>query len=72
MNEDQIFEIASNSGALDCLSFNSYHEIISEKEDFYKIKSEFENKIDKLTYSGIEWRPSIFLNLNKDRKEKNF
>ncbi len=72
MNEDQIFEIATNSGALDCLSFDSYHEIISKKEDFYKIKSKVENKIVDLTYSGIEWRPSIFLNLEGEKKKKIF
>ena len=45
----------------------NYHEIISEKEDFYKVKSEFEKKLDKLLYSGIEWRPLNYLNLNKEQ-----
>ena len=44
MNEDQIFEIATNSGALDCLSFNSYHEIISKKKIFTKLKVKLKTK----------------------------
>ena len=28
-------------------SFKNIHEIITEKEDFYKVKSEFEKKIEK-------------------------
>ena len=34
------FEIAINSGAKDCSKFKDFHEIITEKEDFYKIKTE--------------------------------
>ena len=69
-NEEEIFEIASNSGAKDCFNLDNYHEVISEKEDFYKIKSEFEKKLDNFQYSGIEWRPLSYLDLNKDQGEK--
>ena len=39
---------------------------------FDPIKSKVENKIVDLAYSGIEWRPSIFLNLEGEKKEKIF
>ncbi len=67
--EDQIFEIATNSGAKDCLNIDNHYEIITEKEDFYKVKSEFEKMLDNFVYSGIEWRPLNYLILNK--KEQN-
>ena len=38
-SEDEIFEIATNSGAKDSLNLKDYHEIITEKEDFYEVKS---------------------------------
>ena len=38
-----------------------FHEIITEKEDFYKIKTELEKKIDSFLYSAIEWRAKITL-----------
>ena len=44
------------------INFDKYHEIISEKDDFYKVKSEFEKKLNNFKFSGIEWRP---LNLIK-------
>ena len=69
-SEEEIFEMATNSGAKDCLNLNNYHEVISEKEDFYKVKSEFEKKLDNFQYSGIEWRPFSYLNLNKGQSEK--
>ena len=65
-----MFEIATNSGAKDCLNLGNYHEIISEKEDFYKVKNEFEKKLDNFEYSGIEWRPLSYLDLNKEQSEK--
>ena len=69
-DEEEIFEMATNSGAKDCFNLDNYHEIISEKEDFYKVKSEFEKKLDNFKYSGIEWRPFSYLNLNKEQSEQ--
>ena len=68
--EDEIFELAINSGAKDCLHLENYHEIISEKEDFYKLKSELEKKLNKFEYSGIEWRPLSRINLNDEQSKK--
>ena len=36
----KLFEIAINSGANDCSKINGYHEIVTKKEDFYKIKNQ--------------------------------
>ena len=69
-SEDEIFELATNSGAKDCFHLKNTHEIISEKEDFYKVKSELEKKLDNFQYSGIEWRPISYLSLNKDQSKK--
>ena len=70
IKEEEIFEIAINAGAKDCLSLNNLFEIITEKEDFYKIKTELEEKIEFFTYSSIEWRPSNYLKLNKEQSEQ--
>ena len=72
ISEEEIFEIASNSGAKDCFNLNDFHEIISEKEDFYKVKSQFERKLDNLLYSGIEWRALANLEINKEQSDKIF
>ena len=68
--EEEVFEIATNSGAKDCLNLDNRYEIISEKEDFYKVKSEFEKKLDNFEYSGIEWRAFSHLDLNEDQSKK--
>ena len=70
ISEEEAIEIAINSGAKDCISFKDFHEIITKKKDFYKIKTELEKKIDNLAYSAIEWRALNYLRLNKDQSEK--
>ena len=69
-NNDEALELAINSGANECESTKEYHEIISEMKDFYKVKSEIENKISNIIYSGIEWRAHNVLKLSKEQKEK--
>ena len=70
LNNDEALELAINSGANECVSSTEYHEILSEMKDFYKVKSNIENKIGNFIYSGIEWRAHNVLKLSKEQKEK--
>ena len=70
IKEEDIFEIAINAGAKDCLNLNKIFEIITSKEDFYKIKTELEKKIENLDYSSIEWRSLNYIDLNKDQSSQ--
>ena len=70
IKEEEIFEIAINAGAKDCVSLDKIFEIITEKEDFYKIKTELEKKIEIFDYSSIEWRPLNYIDLDKDQSEQ--
>ena len=70
IKEEEVFEIAINAGAKDCINLIETFEIITAKEDFYKIKTTMEKKIENLDYSAIEWRPLNFIDLNKDQNEK--
>ena len=70
ISDDEVFEIAINAGAKDCSQLNGIHEILTEKEDFYKVKTLLEKKISFFSYSGIEWRALSYLNLNKDQSKK--
>ena len=67
IKEDELFEIAINAGAKDCLPLDKIFEVITEKEDFYKVKIELEKKIDAFDYSSIEWRPLNYIELDKDQ-----
>ena len=70
IKEEDLFEIAINAGAKDCKSLEDVFEIITEKVDFYKIKTALEKKIETFIYSSIEWRPFNYIVLNKDQNEQ--
>ena len=69
-NDVDILEIAINAGAKDCISGDEIHEITTEREDFYKVKSEIEKKVESFHYSGVEWRPHSYIDLKKEDNEK--
>ena len=70
IKEDELFEIAINAGAKDCINLKDAFEIITEKEDFYKIKTELEKKINSFSYSSIEWRPLSYIEISKDNSQR--
>jgi len=74
ISDNDILELAINSGAEDCSSNGLQHEIITEKENFYKVKTEIEKKIKEFVSSGIEWLPinKISLDHEKTKSVLNF
>ena len=70
IREEELFDIAISTGAKDCITLDEVFEIITEKGDFYKIKSELEKKIKNFNYSSIEWRPLSYIDLNRAQGEK--
>ncbi len=70
ISDEKILDFAVKAGAKDCFSYKDFHEVITNKEDFYKIKIELEKLVKILTYSGIEWRPKSQVSLkNGEEKE---
>ena len=69
ITDEALLDFAAKSGAKDCFSFKSFHEIITRKEDFYRIKIEAEKIIKKFIYSDIEWRPKNPINLNIEEEK---
>jgi YebC/PmpR family DNA-binding regulatory protein len=74
VSENDILELAINEGAEDCISSGPYHEIITLKENFYKVKIKIDNKIKKFLSSGIEWLPinKVLLDEEKTKSVLNF
>ena len=69
ISDEKILELSINAGAKDCFNNSEYHEILTERGDFYKIKNEIEKNIDSFIYSGIEWRPQTYLNISKEESD---
>ena len=74
ISDNEILELAINAGAEDCSSDALHHEVITTKDNFYKVKLEIEKKIQEFISSSIEWLPTnkISLDQEKTRSVLNF
>ena len=69
ITDNDILELAINSGAEDCSSYGKYHEVVTSKDNFYKVKTEIEKRIQEFTSTGIEWIPLNKISLNKEKAD---
>ena len=68
MSEEDVFELAIESGADECNSNNEYHEIQCSVNEIYNVKKKLEIKVKNFISTEIEWIP---LNSVKIAKEKH-
>ena len=66
INDEKIFDLAIEAGAIECISNEDYHEIQTNMDDIYDIKKKLEKNISNFLSTEIEWIPlnEIFLNEN--------
>tara|TARA_B100001123_G_scaffold92852_1_gene106853 strand:+ start:101 stop:850 length:750 start_codon:yes stop_codon:yes gene_type:complete len=69
ISDNEILELAANSGADDCISNETFHQVIVSKDSFYKVKTEIEKKIVDFISAGIEWLPINKISLNKEKTQ---
>jgi len=67
ISDEAILELAVESGAEECISNEHFHEIFCSKEQFYKVKTAIEKKVDNFIHSGIEWHALNQLDLKEDQ-----
>ena len=67
ISDNDILELAIVGGAEDCSSRGLQHEIITTKDNFYKVKREIEKKIEEFISVGIEWLPINKISLDKEK-----
>ena len=67
ISDNDIFELAISGGAEDCSSSGLYHEVITSKDNFYKVKLEMEKKIEEFISADVEWLPINKISLDKEK-----
>jgi len=67
ISDNDILELAINGGAEDCSSNGQYHEVITAKDNLYKVKLEIEKKIQQFISSDIEWLPINKISLDQEK-----
>ncbi len=70
ISDEEMLELAINSGAEDCSSAGSFHQITAEKDDFYKVKVKIEKKIQEFISAAIEWLPMNKIILDKEKMKQ--
>jgi YebC/PmpR family DNA-binding regulatory protein len=69
ISEEQMLELAIESGAEECISHNDYHEVQCAMSEIYNVKKKLEKIIVNFISTEIEWIPLNNVNVEKDREE---
>jgi len=69
IDEESIFELAIEFGANECFSNENLHEIHTNNNEIYEVKSKLEKKIQNFLSTEIEWVPLNIINLSGENKD---
>ena len=69
IKEDQILELAIESGASECVSNEDFHEIHCDKKNVYNIKKILEKNVVNFISTDIEWIPNSKVMISKENLE---
>jgi len=67
ISDNNILELAISEGAEDCVSNGLHHEVITAKDNFYKVKLKIEKRIKEFISAGIKWQPKNKISLDKEK-----
>ena len=70
IDEEKVFNLATDAGANDCIFHNNYYEIHTNNDEIYDVKNQLEKEISNFISTEIEWVPINKINLNEEDKEK--
>ena len=69
ISDEQIFELAIESGADECISHEDFHEIQCPMNEIYNVKKNLEKTNANFIYTEIEWIPLNSTDVEKDKIE---
>ena len=69
ITDENIFELALDSGADECISGDDFHEIQCSINEIYNVKKKLEKIVANFISTEIEWIPLNSVDVEKDRRE---
>ena len=69
ISDENIFELATESGADECISHDKFHEIQCSTNDIYNVKKKLEKVISNFISTEIEWISRNNTDIKKDRQD---
>ena len=70
IEDDQIFELAIEAGADECISKNEIHEIHCSINEIYNVKKKLEEKINNFISTEIEWLALNSVKITDEKKQE--
>ena len=70
IEDDQIFELAIDAGADECISKNEIHEIHCSINEIYNVKKKLEEKINNFISTEIEWLAFNSIKITGEKKQE--
>ena len=69
ISDENIFELAIDSGADECISYDEFHEIQCPVSEIYNVKKKLEKIVANFISTEIEWVPLNSVNITNDRRD---
>jgi YebC/PmpR family DNA-binding regulatory protein len=69
ISDENIFELAIDSGADECISHDKFHEIQCPVNEIYNVKKKLEKIVANFISTEIEWIPLNSVNITDNRRE---
>ena len=69
ISDENIFELAIESGADECISHDEFHEIQCHVSEIYNVKKKLEKIVANFISTEIEWVPLNSVNVTNDRRD---
>ena len=69
ITDENVFELALDSGADECISRDEFHEIQCPMSEIYNVKKKLEKIVVNFISTEIEWVPLNSVDVEKDRQE---
>ena len=69
ISDENIFELAIESGADECITYNDFHEIQCPMSEIYNVKKKLETVVANFISTEIEWIALNNADVEKDKQE---
>jgi YebC/PmpR family DNA-binding regulatory protein len=69
ISDENIFELAIESGADECISHDEFHEVQCAMSEIYNVKKNLEKIIANFISTEIEWVPLNSVDIEKEKEE---
>ena len=69
ISDEEILELAIESGADECVTKDEFHEIQCSVNEIYDVKKNLEKKVNNFISTEIEWIPLNSIKVSKEQEE---